>query len=363
MRSKPAKAVPTPIEPGEIVSLADFAKYLNLSAWTVSRAINGHPEVKTETRDRILEAMEATGFRPNPLARGLRGQKTGVIGVSVAGLSSPILNTKIYFLQEFLRKRQLRSLLEFSIRDPLNEARVIEDFSKVRVDGMILIYSGLGGDKARRMLNGVDCVHVDPHFPQSLPSVSLDRHLAMKFLLEHLLGLGHQRFALLGFNEQDPWRWPALMEVAKLHRLNPKEAFVPMGNSPLAEQAIAVGYAMAAEALRLPRPPTAFIGQDDLVAIGAIQAIKEARLDVPRDISVTGFDHLAMVSHLRPLLTTIEQNPAALMELAGQMLLDQLEGRSGGKSRRTVTPQLILGESTGPATSSAAVARKMKAGS
>ena len=98
------------------------------------------------------------------------------------------------------------------------------------------------------------------------------------------------------------------------------------------------------------------------MAIGAIQAIKEAGLDVPGDISVTGFDHLAMVSHLRPTLTTIEQNPAGLMVLAGQMLLDQLEGRSGGKSRRAVTPQLMVGESTGPAASATAVARKMKAG-
>jgi DNA-binding LacI/PurR family transcriptional regulator len=338
-------------EPGNIVSLADFARYLDLSAWTVSRAINGHPEVNPKTRDRILQAMDEIGFRPNPLARGLRGRRSGLVGISVAGLSSPILNTKIFHLQEFLRKNHLRGLLEFSIRDPQNEERVIEDFFRVRVDGIILIYSGFSAEAAKKMLSDTPCVQVDPHFPQKLPSVSLDRQFAMKLLLEHLLELGHRRFALLGIDRSDPWRWPALNEVAKSHGLNPDGIFYSLEGTHIAENAIPDGRAMAATAIRLPLAPTAFLCQDDLIALGAIQAIRDAGLRVPEDISVTGFDHLDIARHLDPPLTTIEQNPSALMDSACQLLLEQLadESRCGKKTIRTQTPQLIVGKSTGPA--------------
>src|SRR5687768_17864593 len=81
-----------------IHSIADFARHLNLSAWTVSRAINGHPEVNQRTRQRIVAAMHELGFRPNPLARGLGGRRTGMIGVCFMGLGNPIVDRKVYHL-------------------------------------------------------------------------------------------------------------------------------------------------------------------------------------------------------------------------------------------------------------------------
>lgn len=334
-----------------IVSIADFADYLGLSAWTVSRAINGHPEVNIKTRERVLAAMAEIGFRPNPLARGLVCRKSGFIGVSVAGLGSPILHTKIYHLQEILRRNHLRSLLEFSVRDPQNEARVIEDFFRIRVDGIILIYSGLQASESRRLLKEIPCVHVDPHYPQTSPSVALDRYKAMQALFEHLLKLGHRQFALLGIGPDDAWRWPALAELARMHKLDPEKVFISMGPAPLAPIAMESGRSMASAVLRLPNRPTAFITTDDRVATGAIQTIKDAGLRVPEDISVTGFDHLDLARQLHPTLTTIEQNPLTLMELAGQLLLDQLAApeRKAKSVARTVAPELIVGESTGPA--------------
>ncbi len=332
-------------------SIAHFANHLGLSAWTVSRAINGHPEVKAKTRDRILKAMNELGFRPNPMARGLRGRKTGLIGVSVAGLGSAILNSKINHLQEFLREHQLRSLLEFSVRDPENEIRVINDFFRVRVDAMVLIYSRLKRKEVEPLMKGMPCVMIDPHYPQKLPSVSLNRNLAMKLLLEHLLSLGHRRFALLGIVPEDPWRWPGLIEVARERGLDPRTIFIPVGTAPLADQAIQEGRAMAAKVLSFPERPTALIAIDDRVALGAVQALKEAGLNIPRDISVTGFDNLDLARELHPTLTTIEQNPVALINLAGDLLLGQMKASARRKQgiAQEVEPQLILGESTGPA--------------
>ncbi len=333
------------------MSIPDFAKYLGLSAWTVSRAINGHPEVSEKTKRRILAAMEEVGFRPNPLARGLGGRRTGLIGVCSLGLDNPIANTKIFHLQEFLRRHHLRSLLEVTLHDPANELRIIEDFARIRVDGMVLMYSALEADALAARLKGIACVIVDPHHLQKTPNVSLDRRKAMRLLLEHLLRLDHRSFALLGFTRADPWRWPALAETARAHDLDPDKAFRMLELPPVSSP-IEAGQIMAETVLKWPNRPTALLALDDRMALGAIQALREAGVEVPREISVTGFDNLDIARKLHPTLTTIEQNPTRQMERVGEMLLAQIAldpGERGARQAETIAPELVVGESTGPA--------------
>jgi DNA-binding LacI/PurR family transcriptional regulator len=317
------KRATEPVRRPKIQSISDFAKYLDLSAWTVSRAINGHPEVTEKTRRRIMEAMEEVGFRPNPLARGLGGRRTGMIGVCLFNLENPIISAKVYHLQDFLRRQRLRSMLEVTLRDPESELRVIEDFVRIRVDGIVLMYSSLDAATLTAQLDGMPCVVVDPHFPQKTPNISLDRRKAMRLLLEHLLRLEHRSFALLGFNKTDPWRWPALAETARDHGLDVERAF-RFADMPAVDSQIEAGQLMAEKVLKWPDRPTAMITVDDRMAIGAIQALREAGVEVPRHMSVTGFDHIELARKLHPTLTTIEQNPAILMQRAGQILLEQI---------------------------------------
>jgi DNA-binding LacI/PurR family transcriptional regulator len=349
LRKKDASSDPTSRQPVETV--ADLARYLDLSPWTVSRGINGHPKVTERTKQRIREAMAKLGFRPNIFARGLRGHGSGLVGVCFAGLGSPILNTKLYYLQEFLRRHQLRSLLGVSLREPENEKRVIGDFLNVRVEGIVMIYSALSANTASNLLGKIPCVCVDPHEVLKLPSVSLDRQKAMRLLLDHLLGLGHRSIALLGIGTADAWRWPALAEFARERGMSPDALFTLMGDAPPAERSIDAGRQMASDALRLKPRPTAFMCLDDQVAIGAIQCLRGEGVRVPGDISVTGFDNLNLARQLHPTLTTIEQNPLGLMETAGAMLLEQVNHGKGRRQRpksRTVAPALVVGESTGP---------------
>ena len=335
----------------QIKSISDFARHLDLSSWTVSRAINGHPEVNEKTRQRIMAAMDALDFRPNPLARGLGGRRTNMIGVCFMGLGNPILDRKVYYLQEFFRRHQLRSFLEMRPRDLEHETRAIEDFKRIHVDGMVLIHSELDAASTRRLFAGRACVHVDPHLPQQSPSVALDRHRAMRLLMEHLLRLGHRSFALLGIRESDPWRWPALVETAKTNGLNPHKVLRPVEPSPEIESLIERGELMAETVLDWAERPTAITAVDDRTALGAIQALHKAGIDVPRHMSVTGFDNLDLARKLHPTLTTIEQNPLRLMERAGAMLLKQIAlppDKRGQPVVESVAPELIVGESTGP---------------
>ncbi len=335
-----------------IQSIPDFARHLGLSTWTVSRAINGHPEVNEKTRRRIVAAMEEVGFRPNPLARGLGGRRTSMVGVCFMGLGNPILDRKVFHLQEFLRKNQLRSLLEMRPRDVQQEIHAIDDFKRIRVDGVVLLYSDLDAETSVQLFEGLACVHVDPHTVQKIPSVALDRHRAMRLLLEHLIRLKHQSFALLGFKKGDPWRWPALLETAKAHGLDPEKALRFVEEIPQVESPIEAGEIMAEAVLRWPKRPTAMIAIDDRTALGAIQALRSAGVDVPGEMSVTGFDNLDFARKLHPTLTTIDQNPARLMERAGALLLEQIKlpaNQRGAPITELIAPELVVGESTAPA--------------
>ncbi len=337
--------------PRTISSLVDFAKHLDLSVWTVSRAINGHPEVKEETRRRVLAAMEEVGYRPNPLARGLGRGKTGLIGVCLTGLDNPMLNTKVYFLQEFLRRHDLRVVLEMSFRSSENESRVIEDFVRMRVDGIVLMYSTLLTTSVAGLLQGVPCLQVDPLEPQTMPNISIDRRRAMRLLFEHLVRLEHRSFALL-FGRKDPWRGPALVELARAHGMDPDRVFRYAEMAVPSDNGIETGQRMTEEVLRWPARPTALIARDDLVALGAIQALRQAGVEVPRQMSVTGFDNLDLARRLQPTLTTIDQSPLRLMERAGEMLLADIarpaKSRGAGITE-AIVPEFIQGESTAPA--------------
>ena len=335
-----------------ILSIADFARHLNLSAWTVSRAINGHPEVNEQTRQRIVAAMDELGFRPNPLARGLGGRRTGMIGVCFMGLGNPIVDKKVYHLQEFFRRHHLQTVLEVRMRDRQQELRAIENFRRIHVDGVVLLYSELDADTCVDVLKGTPCIQVDAHAPQKVPTVALDRRQAMRLLMEHLFRLEHTSFGLLGTGRTDVWRWPALVEIARSRQLDPEKIYFDLGERLDIESRIERGQVFAKAVLEMKQRPTALIAANDEMAIGAIHALREHGVSIPREMSVTGFDNLDLGRKLHPTLTTIDQNPVRMMERAGELLLEQIKlplDERGEPVVEMVPPEMVIGESTGPA--------------
>ncbi|PTX95346.1 hypothetical protein DB345_13805 [Spartobacteria bacterium LR76] len=334
---------------GDIQSISDFAAYLGLSYCTVSRALNGHPMVKAETRERILHEMEAIGFRPNPFARSLRGQGRGLIGICVVGVNAPILSTKIFYLQKFLREHNLRGLLEIAEDTPESELRVIEDFVRIRTEGIVLIYSCLPASNTRDSFTEIPFVHVDPQDMQQVPSVALDRPKAMTLIFDHLLELGHRRFALMGVSRKDRWRGPALEQRAREVGLDPDRCFdeVPKFTK---DSSISQGRELVEGYLRgRDDPATAFIALDDVTAIGVIEGIRRLGYRVPEDFSVTGFDHLEIGQELTPSLTTIEQESQEMMDAVGKLLLEEISNTRSTPGLHRVAPRIVLGQSTGPA--------------
>ncbi len=338
-------------KPEKVSSTLKLARHLGLSEWTVSRAINGHPEVKAATRERILKAMDEIGFRPNPVARGLSGKAMGMVGVCFGHARNSLMIDKITLLDEFLREHQLRGVLAISPPDEESQIRILNDFKHLRLDGIVLIQSYIRTALLRPMLEGVKCVHVDSPDSHLTPSVSVNRRRAMELTIHHLFELGHRSFGTFGFSSSNGPRWGGMAEALVARGINPEKAVKSFELAHPGLESFAEGIELAKLACRDKRLPTALIGINDRVAAGVMQEFRDRGFNFPTDLSMVGFDNLDVGQYLRPRLTTIDQQPHVLMKEAGELLLTQLGIRSGAEHGDNVVidPHLIVRESTGPA--------------
>lgn len=336
------KATPT------IQSTAQLAEHLKLSRWTVSRALNGHPAVKLETRRRVEEAAIALHFVPSALARGLQGGRTGTIGVCFNELESPVLVKKISILHRLLRERGLRGLIELTHGDPQAEREVIAHFVNMRVDGIVTVYSQFPSAVAfDGLLAGTEIgvVHVDPLTESLRPAVTMDRALATTFLVNHLVERGHRRIALLGIRRTlYPDRWRGLRAAFKRHRLSEKTDVRVWAHEDSTAQDYAHGRQLAEELLAGDFKPTAILALNDRVAIGAMTRLQEAGWRIPEDCAITGFDNLDIAEHCRPALTTIDHHSDEVMARALATLL-----QPDAHDFEALAPSLIVRASTGAA--------------
>jgi DNA-binding LacI/PurR family transcriptional regulator len=339
------------------VSTSALARHLGLSRWTISRVLNGHPEVKPETSRRVREAMDELGFVPSLLGRALRGSSTGMIGVCFQAIGLPIISRKIATLQRVLREAGFRALQEVTDGNPDLELTVVKHFLAMRVDGLVLV-GGIGERHSSRILglieqHRVPVVMIDPMEPFDLPTVELDREEGIRVVFRHLFDLGHRRFATLGIHPSVPWgkvRCDALRRVVVESGLSVADDLVDLNDAAAAELNFAYGKQLAARYLELSGRPTAILAINDQVAIGAMLHLQEAGLSIPGDVSIVGFDNLDVSSHIRPTLTSIDQHIEEIMESGVSTLVGQRERaeplRRGGVVR--IAPQLISRESSGP---------------
>lgn len=332
-------------------STSALAERLGLSRWTVSRVINGHSGVRPETVARVRQAMEELGYEPNAFARGLRGGKTGIVGICFQELDNPILTRKAGLLQAAFRERGYRAMIELTNGDRERETEAIRIFMGLRVEGIVLLGSSLA-DEDSQALGQVPLVWVDPEKKFPGEQISVDRAYSMKLVLEHLHGLGHRRFGVLGIDPENPYgafRWPAFKEYARQLSIDLDKDATTIYQSGRLDHTYDYGRELADQLLaECPNIPTGIVALNDRVAIGAINRFREEGLRVPDDISVAGYDNLDIAAHFRPPLTTVDQRESDLMQLACDALIERIEGREAVNEPRFVRPLLITRSSTGP---------------
>lgn len=340
---KPANGTP------EITSIKELAEHLGLSWWTVSRALNGHLDVKQATRERIFKAVRESGFAPNPLARGLVGGRTRIVGVSFHELDPGLVKT-IAALQQQLRESNYKALIELGCDDLQLETEAISHFAAMRADGVVMFNSRQPKDAACFKLlerRGIPYVMVDPE-NAIMPRVMIDRKRAMKDILGHLYDLGHREFTVAGI-DPDLWynatRWAGLREAMRERNLSVKNLRYLRGPATRRHD-FTDGEHLAEEYLAAQERPTAVITISDRVAIGFIRRLRKANLRVPDYCSVVGAQNLDIGAHSTPSLTTFDFRTDKLTRTATELLLKQVETRKGSPRTRYVSGDVVPREST-----------------
>lgn len=338
---------------------AALARHLGISRWTVSRVLNGHSGVKEETVRLVKQAIKELHFQPSALARGLRGGQTATVGVCFQDLDSPVLAMRAASLQQRLREEGYHTVIELAGDNADLERDAICRFVAQHVDGIVLIFSRLAADDSVFRLLGrskTPCFWLDPEHPVPGDRILLDRSRSMKLILEHLTGLGHRCITLLGIdplNRFGALRIPGLRKYATKCGLDFERDFSLIYHPGETKHTFEYGYTLAGELIDQGsgKLPTAIIALNDRIAIGAINRLRENGIRVPEEISVVGYDNIAVAEHYFPALTTVDHQTNRLIDLAVRGLLERIKPANSDLPPRSsqVPPKLVIRHSTGPA--------------
>jgi DNA-binding LacI/PurR family transcriptional regulator len=304
------------------VTLKDVAKVAGVSHSTVSRALHGNPMIPPETTARIRKIADELGYVPNTVASGLRKTHSQVLGVLVRRIDDAFLAEVLQGIEDVLHAEGYGLFLATSHRDPEREKAIFRDMSERRVDGVIVCSTEVNEEHLRQLSEfGVPTVLINNQAATEMAhSVSHDDVAGGLALTRHLLELGHRRIAYLGHSRtgritQDRLEGykQALSEAGLGHR----PEYVAAGPNGTAEGGV-IGMN---KLLAVEERPTAVVCFNDIMAIGAMHALRQAGLSVPGDCSVTGFDNIPLSQYVNPPLTTFHQPRYELGTEAAEMML------------------------------------------
>jgi len=337
-----------------IRSTSQLARLLGLSRWTISRALNDHPGLNAGTVKKIKETARRHGFAPSLLGRGLRTGRTDQAGVCLPDLVDYFLTAKITFLQRALQEHGLQPLLQITDGSAENENAVLERFAALRCAGAVLIASRLDDrSPGRRSLAaaGIPLVHIDPLHPAGRSSVSTDRRSAMIQALTHLHHLGHRRLVAAGFSRTDAY---GLQRIGGLQAACRKLGWNFRRDVHLLEHRGSIGDLPAGESLaelylRTASGIPAILAINDRVALGLMRGLQTHGIEIPRDVSIIGYDNSDFCPYASPALTTIDPQGELLIGQAVAMLpFGRVSLQKSTAKRLLITPKLIRRASDGP---------------
>jgi LacI family transcriptional regulator len=294
------------------------------------------------TKQRILTTAREMGYSPNYFARSLRLQRAYTIGVIAEEIGDPYGGMIISGVEEYLRKHNY-FFLAVSHR---HDREVLDKYSKMLVmrgvEGFITTDTSILEEPA------IPTVAVSGHARvKGVTNIILDHKLAVRLALAHLVELGHQRIAFLigdPVSSDSASRWAAILEVsAELGLTIHPELTVQIDSSATTPD---LGYPFAKQLVERKQPFTALFAYNDLSAIGAIWAFREAGLRVPEDVSVVGFDDIPMAAFTHPGLTTVRQPLKHMGEIAAQTVVNQIEGKAKYVPEIVVEPEFVVRSST-----------------
>ena len=339
-----------------VVTLRDVAEKAGVSITTVSRILNGRETgvpVRESTRERIVAAATELGYRPNLLARALRGSRSSLLGVIARDVTDPYHVQVLRGVNAAARARDYRLFLGHVDYRPDVAAIYGSMFEQSHADGILIMGDIHGGDATLDDIADRQgyVVGVSDRFDRRrVPGVYVDNERGTILALEHLSGLGHQSIICVSDERtaDGPYRARVYEQYMADHGVGDR-ARVYFTTQPDPEPSYRLGRELFGHFDR-PSRPTAVFAASDTIAIGLLQAAFQEKITVPEQLSIIGFDDIDIARFTIPPLTTISQSGVEMGRIATEMLLDLIDAGVPHPDVPDVIvePKLVVRQSTGP---------------
>jgi len=327
--------------------MSDVARAANVSMSTVSHVLNGTRKVHPDTVRNVNQAVEAVGYIRNSLARSLARSSSGAIGVAIATLSNYYFSETVRAIEAACAKSGLMMILVNTQKDPEQELKAVKALHERRVDGIVLASEYDPENRVFNYLkaNNIPTVLIDRLLSTSFDQVGVENKQSSQELIAHLIKLGHRRIGMVSGR---------LTQSSSLERIDGYRAALAEAGIAYDEQLVCCGESAIAPAmeatrrlLALEHPPTAIMTANNLMTIGAMQALRAAGLEVPKDIALVGFDDFDWADAFSPRLTVMAQPLEELGAQAVKLLLKRIKQPDGRRQTLRLKPSLIQRDSCG----------------
>ncbi len=325
-------------------TILDVAELAGVSYQTVSRVINNQPYVSDDARQRVQNAIDALGYRPNKVAMTLRSKLSKTIAIILYGswFHGPV---QVALNVEMAAKASGFDVILANVTE--TEEQVVQALQHVKdwsVDGVVMIIPALGinVEEIRRISAGIPVLYIESQPSPRVPSISLDDTYGTQVVVEHLISLGHSQFCEIS----GPLNWysaqlrhRACLETLKVHGIDQPIHIEGNWSTP-------GGYQATRRLLEQGNRFSAVIAANDSMALGAYRALHQAGLRVPDDVSVVGFDDILEAAYFTPPLTTVSHDYIQLGALGFEYLMRLMDDSETRIEQNLIRPKLIVREST-----------------
>ena len=330
-----------------MTTLREVAEAAGVSIATVSRVLNDYPHVNNDTRKRVLKAIKTLEYRPSRVARRLRKRGAQILGLVIADISNPYYSAVIQSIENIAYAHKYSMLLCNSSEDPQREQMHLDILLEEQVAGVIISPVDELCTSCKAFLDrGIPVVSIDRRFRNlELDSVLVDNVMGAFDATNHLIKLGHQRIGLIAGPSHlttGRGRREGYEKAIVKNDLNLNTNLIKIGNFKQKS-----GYTNALELLRLKDAPSAIFTSNNLMTLGALNAIHDMGLGIPQDVAIVGFDDLTWAPSLNPPLTAVAQPTLELGKWAVNLLFQSILEENREPVEIILKPSLIVRESCG----------------
>jgi DNA-binding LacI/PurR family transcriptional regulator len=334
-------------------TIKDIARQAGVSHTTVSRALNHSPLISIQTTTRIKEIASELGYRPSVAARSLKTKRSQVLGVIVSHIADPFFSEILQGIDDVAQEHGYSLFIASAQNDPVRENLIVQTMREHRVDGVILCSPNFTSEQ-NIQLNSYN-----------IPIVALNNQAAEDFRFtiyhddvdgskqacQHLIDLGHKKIAFLGnraAGRTGQERLEGFRQAMQEARISIRPDFIHQVSGNSAQR----GLEVVDNLIKLPERPTALVCYNDVMAMGVLKGLHLAGLQVPADMSVTGFNNILYSDFTEPPLTTIDQPKRFLGGEAARMMFslmaENVDYSLAGMSVKRLRGMLIIRRSTAP---------------